>query len=333
MSSIAYVRWEVFVSVVGVLAAIPLGVQLAIMQLPSRKLEGLFGLLERTHTQLKDSIEEGVLREHHIHGFQYNLTVLQSRANEVCSQVNAARGFSEELRNLAKGLTNIISRIHKDAHDLHADICTTSNREREERARVEGRRNSNADGGGGGLSNSHGILQLTARAFLLIIGILGSLVSIVRSSVPLVARIPLQTAVPNPLRQDSAHMQDRLSDTPNYATAPLAAPSTTVFSGQLHGTPSEGPTIPSEGPSCELPSVPSLSPSRYKRKNQSSPYSRIRAMARFLRWCRRKRAIGSSHSDALSVSWIELASIEPLPTDNDGDEWEDVSTQAVQVVV
>lgn len=73
MSNASYARWETFVSVVGVLTAIPLIVAIVAIQLPTRKVAGLFETLASAQTQLHESVEAGLLEEDHIREFTERL--------------------------------------------------------------------------------------------------------------------------------------------------------------------------------------------------------------------------------------------------------------------
>lgn len=73
MSSPAYTRWETIASVVGVITAIPLIITLVVMYLPTRKVAGLFTVLNDTDDLLDDLLEEGILGQHHIEIFREHL--------------------------------------------------------------------------------------------------------------------------------------------------------------------------------------------------------------------------------------------------------------------
>lgn len=57
----------------GVLTAIPLILTIVALQLPTRKVAGLFETLASADTQLHESIEEGLLEDHHIKLFTEQL--------------------------------------------------------------------------------------------------------------------------------------------------------------------------------------------------------------------------------------------------------------------
>lgn len=73
MSSAAYTRWETFAGVVGVITSIPIAVTLVMIHLPSRKIDSLFLTLASAEASLEETVEEGLLREHHIRSFRQQL--------------------------------------------------------------------------------------------------------------------------------------------------------------------------------------------------------------------------------------------------------------------
>lgn len=73
MSSAAYTRWETFAGVVGVITSIPIAVTLVMIHLPSRKIDSLFLTLASVQASLEETVEEGLLREHHIRSFRQQL--------------------------------------------------------------------------------------------------------------------------------------------------------------------------------------------------------------------------------------------------------------------
>ncbi len=73
MSSASYTRWETFAGVVGVITAIPLAITLVMIHLPSRKVDSLFLTLASVEASLEETVEEGLLREHHIQSFRQQL--------------------------------------------------------------------------------------------------------------------------------------------------------------------------------------------------------------------------------------------------------------------
>ncbi|CDO69421.1 hypothetical protein BN946_scf184791.g16 [Trametes cinnabarina] len=129
-----YARWEIFASVVGVAAVIQSVIYpLVSSQLPSSKLKRLCETLGQTQGFLEDCVEEGVLRENHIQAFQRRLTILRNRTNEVSARVHAARTWSEELANLARGVTSKINCIIMKCGIIYRQLVLASGRNAQER--------------------------------------------------------------------------------------------------------------------------------------------------------------------------------------------------------
>ncbi|KAI0669475.1 hypothetical protein C8Q78DRAFT_1040155 [Trametes maxima] len=313
--------WDLFVGIIGVLTGIPIAWTLIAMQLPSRKLRDLFDALSETETLLESCVEGGLLREHHVLVFQGRLTALRNRAIETRTQAYA-RNIHEEFANWMGGLSSKINRISKDVRDVGSRIKTTSSHEREERQRTEATRRTSSND------------------------------SLVVSQEP---NIPHQRSVWEHFKFMLRRVISQLSYAPEgtiphneIENPPTSLPSIQPQMGRNSLAPSVARSAarhqcePSLGREDSISGVPSAScPTRgrsvacfplphSKRKGTGSPYSRARAMFRFMRRSRR-RSLLVQPSDAIAISFQDLSAIELLQADDD--EWEDIMVRGVQVVL
>ncbi|KAL1945394.1 hypothetical protein VTO73DRAFT_2245 [Trametes versicolor] len=88
-----------------------------------------------------------------------------------------------------------------------------------------------------------------------------------------------------------------------------------------------------DGSSSSPFSAPSGAPSSRSRKSRSTPCSRTRAFAQFLRHYRRKYATPIRHDDIALITMSELSSIDPLQEDDEDADWEDIASRKVRVLL
>ncbi|EIW54123.1 uncharacterized protein TRAVEDRAFT_74384 [Trametes versicolor FP-101664 SS1] len=350
MSSSAYNRWETFVSVVGVLTAIPLILTIVALQLPTRKVAGLFETLASADAQLHESIEEGLLEDHHIKLFTEQLKLLQTAARDLRDRANSATDLTENFKNLIKGLTSQIRCIEYEAMKLRAAISTASTRQREERARAEARRLL-AAGGGGALEGSDPctpklytkvwrFLKETPRRFLSLI-------------FPWRSEPPTKSNGCIPLREDPDVSLPSLENDDVYAVPPSVPATLSSLPASSSGdSPSSEDHVAEQQPSRRrardthaspaagpAPSRGWHTPSFRGWKNPRSFPSRFRTLLRPVAHHHRRHPRRASScdadddSDVLLISMAELSSIEPLQPDDDADDWEDVETRKVRPIL
>ncbi|KAI0351970.1 hypothetical protein OH77DRAFT_1428998 [Trametes cingulata] len=337
MSSSGYARWELFVGIVGVLTAIPVLVHLFISQLPSRKLPGLFKTLEEADAVFEDSIEEGLLKEHHITEFRALLGGLHSRANEVRAQVHAARDCLEDIVNWAKGLTSKINQLNDDVKEVRADISTTSTREREERERAEIARRvaagcgAEVEGGTSPHDCNARPTRLHARIWRYTKAMLRRMVS------SWLSRTPPRTPDEGQWMRSSPDHHFPLPPDPEASSSSSQTPCNVAppCSGEAHVAPTACGRNRDSAISAHPPMPGSSLPHAPHRKKRLG--SLCMARARALLWSlHRSRRRGSQSKssiagDLMVISLTELSSIEPI--EEDDDEWEDLTTMKVQLVL
>ncbi|KAI0633105.1 hypothetical protein C8Q77DRAFT_1158523 [Trametes polyzona] len=100
-------------------------------QLPSKKVNVLHAVLEKTHGLYTSSVEQGLLNPSAAAECEIKLSALRSCANEVILEAGRASSFTEDFANLLNGLTWRISSMCSNVREVGAEISATSLRERE----------------------------------------------------------------------------------------------------------------------------------------------------------------------------------------------------------
>ncbi|OJT13285.1 hypothetical protein TRAPUB_10178 [Trametes pubescens] len=91
-------------------------------QLPSKKVDVLFALLDKTHGFFMLCVEQGLLDELAAARFEDELTTLRTRSNEVNMTVTQAKTWTQDVSNLFWGLTRKIDGICYDLREVGAAI-------------------------------------------------------------------------------------------------------------------------------------------------------------------------------------------------------------------
>ncbi|OJT07908.1 hypothetical protein TRAPUB_1187 [Trametes pubescens] len=338
-SSESYARWETFVSVVGVLTAIPLILTIIAVQLPTRKVVGLFETLASAQSQLHDSIEAGLLEEDHIREFTERLDLLLIAARDVKERAHSARDLIEDFKNLIKGLTNQIRRIEFNAIELRATIsrmCRQRAHVNEKKEREPKRRAFwllvAAVAHQKLYTKVWQFLKQTPHRFLSLLFTWRSPPTQAESNC-----IPLRDNLGRAPSHLEGHHVHVVSSAAPAASSPLPAVSTF---GDLPSP--ETQTVAEAQPSRRRAKGIRASPAQVPSRDRHTPLfrewktpryfqPRFRTLLRPVTHCR-PRHLASSHDvddgdNVLLISMAELSSIEPLQSDDDADDWEDVATQ------
>lgn len=134
-----------------------------------------------------------------------------------------------------------------------------------------------------------------------------------------------------------------LPDTGAYSSTPSLAPPAPSFpmlqpvlhDEAIRSAASSADIVPEETAQDTPPpsrTQSSLVPSSRSRKSRSSPCSRTRAFAQFVRHYRRKYAT-PRHDDVSFITVSEWSSIEPLQDGDDAANWEDIASRKVRVML
>ncbi|KAL1945392.1 hypothetical protein VTO73DRAFT_2243 [Trametes versicolor] len=297
-------------------------------QLPSKKMDVLFALLDKTQGFFMLCVEQGLLDEIAAAIFGDELTILRTRSDEVNLTVTKAKTWPEDVSNMVKGLTRRINGICRDLHVVGANISVMSLRERERL--VAERRAATMNTAAQGVEatpNNVLVLQPSITPTSFVVGPPDVVVSTSRgttspSRVACTAGDSSAPLVAQPQQQASSRLQTELLPAPEGTRPPIpicatASPEPPHRSNTQNSCSSQS----SADPSSTAPTP---------RRKRSILAHRTRYWAPFVRQPRGRWSLQSQKSDVIEL--LGTSSIELVDEPEDC-EWEDVPDHPLEVAV
>ncbi|KAI0657830.1 hypothetical protein C8Q70DRAFT_265897 [Cubamyces menziesii] len=130
MSELAYNIWGTVASVIGTIAVFQAIIRWALDHLPSRKVEHVEKLLEKTKSSFEEALDSGLLDQDEVHRFDVWLAHIESRYDDVRADVFSIQTWYQDLAQWWQGISSDLVVICQALMNFRARLAKTSSRER-----------------------------------------------------------------------------------------------------------------------------------------------------------------------------------------------------------